>query len=568
MPLTIRDIQNLGFSALESAKEEWAQVARRLGGYGDRVDGHMRRPLQHEWSGSAADAAQKRMGRLSENFQFGSQECALIETALDGVITELRTQQKKLHQSLDEAIQKGYKIAPTGEVMYASEGDVPTGDPDAGTPAKEQERRGLEENIIGVLRNASEIDARYCIALARLRVGRGLSVDHLESMRDASDISKISGVAVGLESTPKKGTDPKIVRNWWNGLSKEEQEEQLALNPSVIGNLDGIPARTRDKANRVNLDRLIAMYPPGSRVTPTVARQREGFEAIRNRLEGDSGKEPEPLLLGIGPEGQGRAILSYGDPDTADNVAAYVPGFNTQLRDVGGPDGDRAKNVWDSARKADGGQHRTASIVWLGYDAPQGGTDRLAETDFGVAGEERGKQGGADFGKFLDGIHATHQGEKPHVTAIGHSYGSFTVGQAAQREGGIPADDMVLVGSPGTGAQRADQLGVGADHVWVGAADSDPVTHTPSDSEVAGQMFGGPFGGIIAHLGDPHEVHFGQDPASTEFGGRRFSVDDGVPWSSHSNYFDDGEETSGESLNNMGRIVAGTPEKVTSEERR
>ncbi|MEU9122512.1 alpha/beta hydrolase [Streptomyces sp. NPDC048506] len=561
MTLTVRDLQNLRFSALESAKDEWAQIARRLGGYYDRVDAHMLRPLRHEWSGEAADKAQKRIRRLNENFQFSSQECALIETTLDGAITELRAQQKTLHQALDEATSKGYEVAPTGEVMYADEGDIPTGDPDAGPPAKEQERRSLETYIFDALRGAAEIDARYRVALARLRVGRGLSVNGLESQRDAADISKIAGVAVGLESTPTKGTDPKKVRDWWNGLSKEEQEEQMALNPSVIGNLDGIPAKTRDKANRVNLDRLIAMYPPGSRVSPGELRKQEGFSTIKARLEREAGQEPEPLLLGIGPEGQGRAILSYGNPDTADNVAAYVPGLNTQLRDVGLEDGDRAMNVWESAQRANGHQ-KTASIVWLGYDAPQMGTDRFSESDLGVAGEERGKQGGADYGKFLDGIQATHQGDRPHVTAIGHSYGSFTVGQAAQCEGGIPADDIILVGSPGTGAQRAEQLGVGVDHVWVGAADSDPVTHTPSDLE---KSFG-----IAGHLMDPRELHFGQDPASEEFGGRRFGVgyDTGypIPWKSHSMYFDDDRDR--ESLDNMGNIVVGHPEKVSLEEGR
>lgn len=568
MSLTVRDLQNLRFSALESAKDEWAQIARRLGGYCDRTDAHMRRPLSHSWSGEAATPAQKRMGRLSDNFQFSGEECALNETTLDGAITELRAQQKTLHQALDEATSKGYEVAPTGEVMYADEGDIPTGDPDAGTPVKEQERQSLEAYIFDALRGAAEIDARYRVALLKLRVGRGLSVNGLESQRDAADISKIAGVAVGLESAPAKGTDPKKVRDWWKGLSKEEQEEQMALNPSVIGNLDGIPAKTRDKANRVNLDRLLAMRPPGSPMSPTVERQREGFQAIKDRLERDSGKEPEPLLLGIGPEGQGRAILSYGNPDTADNVSAYVPGLNTQLRDVGGEDGDRAKDVWESARGAGDRQQQTASIVWLGYDAPQGGTDRLSETDLGVAGEERGKQGGAAFGKFLDGVQATHQGERPHVTAIGHSYGSFTVGQAAQREGGIPADDIILVGSPGTGAQKAEELGVGADHVWVGAADSDPVTHAPSNSEVGWGMGGGPVGGAIAHFTDPHELHFGQDPASEEFGGNRFVVDPGAPWSSHSSYFDNSDEGDPRSLNNMGAIVAGHPEKVTFQARR
>ncbi|QIK07810.1 hypothetical protein G7Z12_18910 [Streptomyces sp. ID38640] len=556
MTLTLRDLQNLRFSALENAKDEWAQTARRLGGYNDRVDAHMRRPLAHGWSGEAATAAHKRLSRLSDNFQFSGEECALVQTTLDGAITELRAQQKVLHQALDAATRKGYRVAPTGEVLYADEGDIPTGDPDAGVPEKEYERRTLEEDIFAALRSAQEIDARYRLALTRLRVGRGLTVSGLESQRDASDISKIAGVAVGLESTPAKGTDPKKVRDWWNGLSEEEREEQMALNPSVIGNLDGIPAKTRDKANRVNLDRLIDMYPPGTQLPAGVARQHAGFELIRTRLERDAGKEPEPLLLGIGPEGQGRAILSYGDPDTADNVAAYVPGLNTQLKDVGGEDGDRARNVWDSAKDADGSK-KTASIVWLGYDAPQAGPDRYSESDLSITGEERGKQGGVAYGQFLDGIQATHQGDRPHVTAIGHSYGSFTVGQAAQREGGIPADDIVLVGSPGTGAQRAEQLGVGADHVWVGSAENDPVTHTPSEWE---RDFG-----IAGHLVDPHELHFGQDPASEEFGGHRFGVADGNLASSHSNYF---KEEGGPSLSNIGKIVAGRTDSVTAEEER
>ncbi|MFF7703326.1 alpha/beta hydrolase [Streptomyces lydicus] len=553
MTLTVRDLQNLRFSALEGAKDEWAQIARRLGGYCDRVDAHMLRPLSHDWSGEAADKAQKRMTRLSDNFQFSSQECALVETTLDGAITELRAQQKLLHQVLDDATSKGYRVAPTGEVMYADDGDIPTGDPDAGVPAKEQERLGLESDIFDALRGAEEIDARYRLALTKLRAGRGLAVNGLESDRDAAAISKIAGVAVGLDSAPAKGTDPKKVRDWWKGLSKEEQEEQLALNPSLIGNLDGIPARTRDKANRVNLDRLIAKYPPGSSLSSGAFRQQEGFEVIRARLEKDAGKEPEPLLLGIGPEGQGRAILSYGDPDTADNVAAYVPGLDTQLRDVGLEDGDRARNVWQSARDAGGGGKKTASIVWLGYDAPQLGQDRLNESDLSVAGEERGKQGGADFGKFLDGVQATHQGDRPHVTAIGHSYGSFTVGQAAQREGGIPADDIILVGSPGTGAQRAEQLGVGADHVWVGAADTDPVTHAPSDLE---KSFVG-----VGHVIEPHELHFGQDPASRGFGGIRFGVANGDPGDAHSEYFK--KKEGGDSLENIGKIVAGKRAEVT-----
>ncbi|MEU4848556.1 alpha/beta hydrolase [Streptomyces gilvosporeus] len=496
------------------------------------------------------------MKRLNENFRFASQECALIQTTIDGAVTELQAIQKLLHAMLDKITHAGFKVTPNGEVLDPHEGDAPDGDPDPEAQKRENERMVRQQEIFDALRAAMEVDDRYCLALSQLSVDRGLKVGGLESQRDASLISKIAARGIGLDGAkaPAKGTDPKKVHDWWNGLSKEEREEQLALNPSVIGNLDGIPAKDRDKANRVNLDRLIAMYPEP--VPDGVEERHNGFKAIRVRLVTDAGKKPEPLLLGIGPEGQGRAILSYGDPDTADNVAAYVPGLNTTLSDVGGQDGDRAWNVGQAAQD---GKHKTASIVWLGYDAPQTGS--FGPSDGEVADEERGRRGGKDFGKFLDGIQATHQGDRPHVTAIGHSYGSFTLGQAAQREGGIPADDIILVGSPGTGAQKAEELGVGADHVWTGAAESDPVTHAPSKNEAVGEAIGGPIVGGITHFADPHQLWFGRDPASEEFGGHRFAVDDGVPWNSHSDYFREGSP----SLNNMGRIVCGQPEKVVSQ---
>ncbi|TSB19493.1 alpha/beta hydrolase [Streptomyces benahoarensis] len=557
---TLQEIQDLRFSALEEAKEEWAGSSHRFGGYQDRVESHMRRPLKSDWSGEAADAAQKRLDRLGQNFQFGSQECALIETTIDGFVTEMKEQQKRLRKLLDEAPARGFKVLPSGEVLYKDEGSIPTGDPDVGTPDKEVERRDLEGEILGIRRTVEEIDGRYSIAIARLQADRGLKVDGLESERDASDVSQIAGTAVGLHTAPPKGTDPKKVNDWWKGLSQEERDEQLALNPDVIGNLDGIPSETRDEANRVNIDRLIDAHPPGTPMSEEQAEQQKGFRAIRDRLDRDDGKVPEPLLLGIEEEGHGRAILSYGNPDTADNVAAYVPGFSTTLEDVGGDDGDRAHGVWESARETDN-HHKTASIVWLGYDAPQS-----AE----VALENDGKRGGADFGNFLDGVQATHQGDRPHVTAIGHSYGSFAVGQAAQRPGGIPADDIILVGSPGTGAQKAEDLGVGKGHVWVGAAENDPVTHAPSKNEAIGSRFG-LIGGAIGHMMDPHELWFGQDPASDEFGAIRFGVDPSDPVNgidSHSRYFDHEDGIEGESLRNMGRIVAGRPEHVSLQARR
>ncbi|WP_248782973.1 alpha/beta hydrolase, partial [Streptomyces exfoliatus] len=138
-------------------------------------------------------------------------------------------------------------------------------------------------------------------------------------------------------------------------------------------------------------------------------------------------------------EGNGRAIVSYGNPDTARNVAAYVPGLNTSL-DKEFAEGD-LKRARDTAITAQRYDSSSAAIAWLGYDAPQ------APDWFGslaVMGDSRAERGGAHFSSFMQGIVSTNESEDPHLTAIGHSYGSRTVGAAAQRGEGIPGVDDIV----------------------------------------------------------------------------------------------------------------------------
>ncbi|MDT0550535.1 alpha/beta hydrolase, partial [Streptomyces lonegramiae] len=165
-----------------------------------------------------------------------------------------------------------------------------------------------------------------------------------------------------------------------------------------------------------------------------------------------------------------------------------------------------------------------------------------------------------------------------HVTAIGHSYGSLTVGTAAKESGGIPGvDDVILLGSPGVDAQKATELGVGKEHVFVGAADNDPVTHLPTKDEVAlGWITGGPVGlrtgRDLFDIGND-DLYFGKDPASAAFGAQRFEVDDGPRmirdmglFDAHSQYFDPAKDQA--SATNIANIVGGRPEGIVREKHR
>ncbi|WP_431788340.1 hypothetical protein HLK56_15310 [Streptomyces sp. G9] len=402
-------------------------------------------------------------------------------------------------------------------------------------------------------------------------VGAGLAIPGSGARVDA-EVREAERAHLG-ERIPQNAT-PAQRKAWWDGLSPEERERYIELVPERIGNLDGIPVLARDAANRRNLPALIDKLEGVD--TDKARDQLAGLREIERQLN-ENGKPPM-YLIGVGDEGNGRAIVSFGNPDVSQHVSAYVPGLNTSL------DEEFAKNdlgrARDTAIGAQGYDESTASIVWLGYDAPQ-----LPDKDgvagyFAVMGTGRAEKGGAAYRDFMGGISVTNQNKDPHLTAIGHSYGSRTVGAAAARPGGIPGvDDIILVGSPGVGVDHAVDLGVGSEHVFVGAAANDPVTKLPSKTQVVvgglGLALGGPGGAYVAgDLADPgdDDLWFGKDPASKAFGARRFPVADGPPLvsgsgislDSHSNYFS--PERDAVSADSIALIVSGNADRLKMEE--
>ncbi|WP_097876241.1 alpha/beta hydrolase [Streptomyces sp. ms184] len=159
--------------------------------------------------------------------------------------------------------------------------------------------------------------------------------------------------------------------------------------------------------------------------------------------------------------------------------------------------------------------------------------------------------------------------------------GEPTVGAATQEAGGIPgADDIILLGSPGVGVDRAEDLGVGKEHVFVGAAENDPVSKLPSKAQTGAGLVTLPMGPAVTRtvgdLFDPgdDDIWFGKDPASEAFGGRRFKVDDGPlpivdgqgPTPAHSNYFNRTKDSV--SAANIAAVVSGNPDLIVTESHR
>ncbi|MCR1786650.1 alpha/beta hydrolase family protein [Nocardioides carbamazepini] len=344
--------------------------------------------------------------------------------------------------------------------------------------------------------------------------------------------------------------DPAALAAWWRGLRRAEQEALTTEHPELVGNAGGVPVSDRDEANRGELARDLDLYAQRGedgqlthdekRLVANASHVHQGLEEYRDLRDTGTGTHLTELIAytpGL-HSGDGGVAVSFGDPDTAGHVSVNVPGLTTEAASLSG-NLDKTLALHQAAVAEDRGS--VASVHWADYDAPSGNPlnpfDPFGQLDFGgVALSDKAEAGGERLSDFVDGIRASDQGAPAHLTAIGHSYGSTTLGHALT--GGLPVDDAVLLGSPGVPAATAGELT--SAEVWVGSKDHDPVT-------------------LLGGVGP-----LGQDPADDGFGGTRFETGDGALRAeelldNHTSYFE------GASLDNVAHVVAGAGGEVSEQ---
>ena len=342
---------------------------------------------------------------------------------------------------------------------------------------------------------------------------------------------------------PPPGSKPRQIAAWWGSLSDQQKKKLIEKYPEIIGNLDGVDIKTRNRVNRSLVDGMLAEAEDRERQTHDDLVHRgmtshsyanryskalddvEDLKVLQKVL-----KNPERMLLVCDRSGERlKVAIGSGNFDEAQHIGVYVPGRGTTVRG----------SLLDCVKKSEGlitaaqklRESSYATVAWLGYDAP------LSIPD--VANTHRANAGADRLENFLEGVSAIY-GEKVHLTLLGHSYGSTTSGIAVSHVSPNVVDDLVLFGSPGSGVQLGAEYRVPEGHRWVSAV---------------------PYpGDIVQGIGT--DINFGRNP--TEMPAFRHISGDATegetyhtiprgPFGNHSTYLEDGTETQ----KDMARILAG-----------
>ncbi|MFF7406314.1 alpha/beta hydrolase [Streptomyces murinus] len=596
-------------SEYQDAADGYRATSEMAGKAGEALDSRISAGIRNQLSGETAKAALRELKELSKDFHYAAAECALAGAALDGFAFDMAAAKRKLEAALEDAAAAGCTVGADGSVSFPAggkevDGKVPEGgtvrvstsptDPTSAALERQAVHMhpnpnfgkavGFADRIGDALKEATDADTKWAPKLRALKADDDLVVSDKDWIDVKSDTAGVRDAGKDyFDSLPRppEHDDPKKNAAWWQSLTDEQRSDYLSAHPDAVGAMDGLPATARDQANRTVLDEAHAKarldyeawlkkHPEPERYQPYIdpytgsmpkglsvesqewkdweeARKKVwgpvgGMEAIEKRFD-YTDESKRPYLLGFDDKNNGRVVISIGNPDTADNVATYVPGTGTTLSGIDG-DIHRAEMLQDRASLTDP-THTTASITWLGYDAPQGLLTDATDAKYADAARE-------PLSDFLTGIVTAHHGSV-NSTVLGHSYGTLVAGETLRDHPDLPVDRAILVGSPGSGVDHAKDLHIGADHVWAATARNDLVNLAPPPAGTLAPL--NPM--AYWRLFNDHSVMYGNDPTSDEFGGQTFHVAPGkLPGSdglmpAHSQYWE------GDSLNNMAKIVTG-----------
>ena len=525
-----------------------------------------------DFSGDAAEAADHAVTRFAGDTDAVSAALERGALAIDEFLTQMQ-QRRTEHAALMERRQdlNGERDALLQRIESATEDQVEVLQSEASAL---RGRFDSYHHDLQTWRDRVESDEDAAIrALA--------AVDELAEGLAAAQASGRADTAALAAELRRLGTDTDAVNAWWSGLSETERNALLISDPDLVGNTNGIPTGDRDEGNRSSVQRdieyLLGLQASGQDLSASDQRWLENAQAIETAtaqasLPPYAGLDVDAFVVAYQPHafgGDGIAAVAYGDPDTADHTAVYVPGIMQDGTYID-ENGAQALNLYEETVNSMGAEDpprvgSVSTIAWIGYDSPNfnpesmpwGLPESVGDVSHTVT-EANAQDGGIRLSQFVDGLNSTHEsGNQPHLTVIGHSYGSTTSSYAAA--GGMDADSLVLIGSPGAseGVTHASGLNMPAGQVFVGAADNDPVS-----------WLGGRDGLLPGSWDD--SLGLGEDPAQSDFGAHNFAVDNGQEFhgpgglvstgfmQNHVSYFDDNNPA----LANMADVVSGNSDDV------
>ncbi|MET8546066.1 hypothetical protein ABZW03_36365 [Kitasatospora sp. NPDC004799] len=286
------------------------------------------------WHGQASDstttALQDRTNQLLLVDQFIEDLRRMLTDGIDNILLLQARQQRLVTHATGNCLEIVAADVEATPVVRVLPPDPHSRNDPEWRKEVEAARDRLVTDVDALCTDARAVDDRLAQALAGFDY-----IAKQEGDYDPAKIAEATKAAAELDRMtlggPGTSQQPDANRQWWDSLPEATRQQLLQDHPGSIGALEGLPAEVRDRANRAWLPQLRAQLTEGLTDpyhSQTVSQVNlDGLNALQKQI--DTPSVPPQLLLSVDdprrvPHGPG-AVLAYGNPDTATNIAAYVP---------------------------------------------------------------------------------------------------------------------------------------------------------------------------------------------------------------------------------------------------
>ena len=485
--MNLRDITQWDVRALQAVQRSLSERAATIAFVQDGLADIGRLPA---WQDEAADAARRRFRIAADELSGEAASVAVVESLTRELFDAVTHLQTELDGVRDTALAHGMAVSDNGDVE-----DVP------GPPVDVPDASGREE-----IRAELGAAARALILQAEDLVDDAAAV--LTRAADGGVEPGEVGRGLSAPAPPPDGS-PLANREYWDALPTAQRREVIERHPEWVGARDGIPSAVRHEANvsrfadersrweweRDRLRERLDHNVFGGAFTDDDARLWYAEQKLQDldHLEALVRDHPDGRLMLLDLQSGERTMAAFalGDPDTADHISVTTPGIDTTVGSLAGMTDEARALKAEIERQLDLSGHTgdtVSTIAWLGYQPPTttgpGNYDvPFIDQNLGRGWlldawqSDRATAGAPKLASFYEGLDAASRTPDPHITALGHSYGSYTQGLALQVAGPRqPVDDAVFYGSPGFDANDESDLGLAPGHGFVMRAHDDPIT--------------------------------------------------------------------------------------------
>ncbi|AOW94960.1 hypothetical protein BFN03_13420 [Rhodococcus sp. WMMA185] len=484
---------------MEQLEQSLTSRLRAIADVRRRLDDVGRLP---QWRGEAAEAARTQFQVIADDLTHESAAIGAVKQVAGETLDAVVHLKKELGRIRESAAASGMAVARNGDVA-----DLPGQPEDAGADAgRERLRAELRAASRALIRQAEDIDADAADVMKRAASGDIGAPDSADGNAAAAFGERQGHLSA---PAPPPGGSPLDNREYWDAMPQQQRREVIEQHPEWVGNRDGIPAGVRHEANvgrfddertrleterdqlRADLDDNMfgGLFTADDAELWYVEQKLEDLDDLEKLVsEYPDGKL---MLFDLQSGERGMAAFALGDPDTADHVSVTTPGVNTTISSLEGMTEEGKALKAEAERQLDNagrGNETVATIAWLGYQPPTssgpGNYDvPFIDQDLGRGWlidswqSDRAVAGAPKLASFYEGIDVASHKADPHITALGHSYGSYTQALALQDPGpGQPVDHAVFYGSPGINANDEPDLGLVQGHGFVMRAHDDPIS--------------------------------------------------------------------------------------------